>query len=212
MAGSNQKAKLMCIYRTSNSGYKKEKLDITKEYCLDNFKKEFSNVYVVADSSPDIGADLHINEGSNAGSFRKCLEIALESNFEYIYFCENDYLHKKGAEKVLLEGLQIAPIVTLYDHPDKYTEPQNVISSKLYVGNSTHWRTTPSTTMTFAINKHILVKLQNVIYKYVQGEHPYDHYMFLELTKYVELISCIPGYSTHIETNFLSPLTNWNKI
>jgi hypothetical protein len=37
--------------------------------------------------------------------------------------------------------------------------------------------------------------------------------MFLELREKNELlVTSIPGYSTHGETAWLSPLTNWSKI
>ena len=37
---------------------------------------------------------------------------------------------------------------------------------------------------------------------------------FTELsnTKGIPVLSSVPGYSTHCEANWLSPLTDWNKI
>ena len=41
----------------------------------------------------------------------------------------------------------------------------------------------------------------------------YDHTKFLDLWKQgSNLISCIPGYSTHVEGNMLSPTINWSQL
>jgi hypothetical protein len=45
------------------------------------------------------------------------------------------------------------------------------------------------------------------------GHYPRDFDMFLELRENgVSLMTPIPGYSTHGETNWLSPLTDWSVI
>jgi hypothetical protein len=67
--------------------------------------------------------------------------------------------------------------------------------------------------MTFAAKIKTLRKDEKILRKYTSGEHPYDFQMFLELRNIGRtLITPIPGYSTHGETTWLSPLTNWSKI
>jgi hypothetical protein len=55
--------------------------------------------------------------------------------------------------------------------------------------------------------------VENILRKHTQGTYPEDFKMFLELREESELlITSIPGYSTHGETNWLSPLTDWSKV
>jgi hypothetical protein len=67
--------------------------------------------------------------------------------------------------------------------------------------------------MTFAAKVSTLKRTEETLRKYTTGTYPNDFHMFLELREQNELlITPIPGYSTHGETAWLSPLTNWNKI
>ena len=85
---------------------------------------------------------------------------------------------------------------------------------KLYAGNVTHWRSTPSTVMTFAFKKENLNKIKPFItnFKYL-GEHlkaPEDHFMFLEMWQNnITLGTCLPGRSTHLEEECLTPYVDW---
>ena len=54
---------------------------------------------------------------------------------------------------------------------------------------------------------------ETTLRSYTQGSYPRDFEMFLALReKQHGLITPIPGYSTHGETAWLSPLTDWSKI
>jgi hypothetical protein len=67
--------------------------------------------------------------------------------------------------------------------------------------------------MTFASKVSTLKRVEFTLRKYTVGTHPNDFPMFLELRDQNELlITPIPGYSTHGETAWLSPLTDWSKI
>jgi hypothetical protein len=67
--------------------------------------------------------------------------------------------------------------------------------------------------MTFAASVSTLVRTQATLRKHTQGSYPEDFKMFLDLREQGELlISSIPGYSTHGETAWLTPLTDWSKI
>jgi hypothetical protein len=67
--------------------------------------------------------------------------------------------------------------------------------------------------MTFAATVSTLKKAEETLRKYTQGTYPEDFKMFLDLREQGKLlISSIPGYSTHGETAWLSPLTDWSKI
>ena len=47
--------------------------------------------------------------------------------------------------------------------------------------------------------------------KHCGGKHPYDFELFTELInkQHRKIVSCIPGVSTHGETQWLSPLIDW---
>jgi hypothetical protein len=227
-------------YRISDTGYKKIKPSyINNRLCFNNFcqvfQKHLANIIVIGDN---IGIETlemlseHINEsnirftsiGHGAGTFNIALDESLKlSEDEIIYFVENDYLHKNFSADILLDGFTLNPsFVTLYDHPDKYLDPSlggnqfcqgGSENTKVYITKSCHWKITNSTTMTFASKVSTLKKHEGTLRKWTQGSHPHDFQMFIELMqKEAFLISAIPGYATHGETAWLSPLTDWSQI
>jgi hypothetical protein len=165
-----------------------------------------------------------VSVGHGAGTFNLALDEALRwHDNETIYFIENDYLHKPNSQKILEEGFELgASFVALYDHPDKYLSPSKggnpyceggAEDTRVYLTKSTHWKVTNSTTMTFAAKVSTLKRIEPILRKYTQGSYPEDFKMFLELREQGELlITPIPGYATHGETAWLSPLTDWSQI
>ena len=226
------------LYRISNNSYSKLKLShATKEYCLNNFLVRFNNIHneiiIIADNVTDIklkeylktlnSVTITYTQLNNAQSFKFAYETALQFNDdEFIYFVEDDYLHRYKSNDILVEGVQLADYVTLYDHPDKYINSINggnpfvedggeltrVITSK-----SSHWKLTNSTTMTFASNVKTLKADYDIWKQYLTGSHPNDFQAFLQLrSKGKSLISSIPGMATHCEIAWLSPFMNWNEV
>ena len=115
-----------------------------------------------------------------------------------------------------------ASFVSLYDHPDKYLSPQQggnpycegaAEDTRVYLTKSTHWKVTNSTTMTFAAKVSTLKQVERILRKHTQGSYPDDFKMFLELREEGELlITPLPGYSTHGEAAWLTPLVDWSKV
>ena len=226
------------IYRISDAGYKKEKPDyINNENCLKNAIRVFGNAdwSVIADNISSETNDMiqkyksqdhiqYVSVGHGAGTFNLALDKALQfPDDEIIYFIENDYLHKPESQKILEEGFELgASFIALYDHPDKYLSPSKggnphceggAEDTRVYLTKSTHWKITNSTTMTFAAKVSTLKRIEPILRKYTQGSYPDDFKMFLELREHNELlITPIPGYSTHGENAWLSPLTDWSQI
>jgi hypothetical protein len=67
--------------------------------------------------------------------------------------------------------------------------------------------------MTFASKVKTLREDESILRKWTNTTHPHDFQMFLELRdKGRSLITPLPGYSTHGETAWLTPLINWNDI
>ena len=226
---------MQVIYRISDSGYPKEKPDyVNNKNCFDNALKVFdkANWLVIADSVNEdtklyieskVDNVNHVNVGHGAGTFNLALDFALTlDDYEIVYFIENDYLHKKDSQLVLESGFDLAfDYVTLYDHPDKYMNPVeggNVFclgrseETRVFLGEYCHWKLTNSTTMTFASRVKTLKEDEDVLRKWTNETHPHDFNMFIELKQRGRrLASSIPGYSTHGETPWLTPLTNWKE-
>jgi hypothetical protein len=228
------------IYRISDAGYNKVKPDyIGNEACLKNFCNVFldymSNITILADNTSKETNDIiqkyiskdqiqYVSIGHGAGTFNLALDLALkEEDDEIIYFVENDYLHKPLSPIIIEEGFSLgASFVSLYDHPDKYLDPSRggnpyceggAEDTRVYLTNSCHWKLTNATTMTFASQVSTLKKLESTLRNHTIGTYPQDFRMFLDLREQNELlITPIPGYSTHGETAWLTPLTDWSKV
>ena len=226
------------IYRISDSGYNKIKPEyINNEACLlnalDMFSTEHHEWLVIADNVSEETKNMiekyvlnveYVSVGHGAGTFNLALNEALKhSEDEIIYFLENDYLHKPNSPKIIEEGLSLgASFVSLYDHPDKYLAPERggnpyceggAESTRVYLTESTHWKITNSTTMTFAAKVSALRENEEILRHHTSGTHPNDFQMFMELRANNKLlVTPIPGYATHGETAWLSPLTDWKNV
>lgn len=224
------------IYRISDVGYKKEKPTwINNENCLRNavchFPVATCEWHVIADnlSAKTLNMirtylpedSIHtVHFGHGAGSFRYGYELALKyADNRIIYFLENDYLHRAKAAIVLREGLElgVADYVTLYDHPDKYGYDGNPFvrggeKTKVFISKTCHWKITNSTPLTFATTVRVLKRDKNIMYKWTDTTLPKSFYIFTDLAgKGRRLISPIPGFSTHGEVAFLTPLVDWQQ-
>lgn len=223
------------FFRTTSNQAGKFRPDwFSYEKCFNNFSKEFKDddvtLFFDGDSSgrsysEDIKV-VHVNEGSETKSFLKLIDYILEQNYkddEIIYIVEDDYLHRPGSSKVLKEAFEQFPnayYVTLYDHQDKYVPGYYDMFApnfpiQLLVSKSAHWRTTPSTTNTFATRFKTLKEDVDIHKEFSSPEKKTsdDHLKFISLwNKGRSLISCIPGYSTHVENALMSPTIDWEKV
>ena len=230
------------IYRISEGGYPKEKPDyITKINCLKNALKHFKQedfLLIMDGVSDGLKSEIEkvyggkaqlVQIGNGAGTFNLALshalgqtEIFVLEGDEIIYFLEDDYLHKADAQKVLEDGFNLGmDYVTLYDHKDKYLNPieggnpyceGRAEFTRVYCGETSHFKITNSTTMTFAAKVKTLKEDEMIMRNWTNGTHPHDFQMWVDLIKKGRrLVSSIPGYSTHGETKWLTPLTNWEN-
>jgi hypothetical protein len=226
------------VYRISDTGYKKTKPNfINNEKCLRNAVQVFKNEewLIIADNISEETLDMilkyvpatainNVSVGHGAGIFNLALDKALSfNNDEIVYFLENDYLHRQNSDKIILEGFKLgASFVSLYDHPDKYLDPEQggnpyckggAEDTRVYLSESCHWKITNSTTMTFASKVNTLKRVENILRKHTTGTYPEDFKMFLELRSVNELlVTPLPGYSTHGETAWLGPLIDWSTV
>lgn len=215
------------------SAHKKRPLGFSKERCFQNLVEtaDFSKANITLLFDHAEGAKEHhflANEsrfplysfhgGSESASFLfllqfvACLPLDPET---ILYFVEDDYLHKPGWVEVLLEGFQVPKVdyVTLYDHRDKYVSYPK-LTSQLFATATCHWRTTPSTTNTFAVRFGRLLADLSVHERFSKkSKITEDHKKFLHLQKKGRtLISAVPGWSTHCEPEFASPCMPWEGV
>ena len=227
---------MKAIYRISDAGFKKEKPTyIDNEKCLHNFTSIFKDIEVIADNCCEETLQMinkHVSKskitkvsiGSGAGTFNLALDMALKyDDDEIVYFVENDYLHLRNSDKILEEAFSLgASFATLYDHIDKYMDPNKggnpycaggAEDTRVYLTKSIHWKLTNSTTMTFAAKVSTLKRVEPILRKHTSESYPRDFDMFMELRTQNELlVSSIPAYSTHGETKWLAPLVDWSKV
>ena len=227
-------------YRLSNleAGMSKKKIpNATKQHCLENCIAEFGadNIVILGDRLNDETRDyvnsldvrlVEVDNGTGAGTFRNALDLAIEENGddELVYLLEDDFLHLPNSKQYLEEALSVYnAYVTLYDHPDKYLDrelggnpfiTQSSEVTRLLKTNSIHWKITNSTVMSFAAKVSRLKDDYDLIMKY-SSERITDSFRFfteLNQTKQIPVLSSVPGKSTHCESAWLSPLTNWTEV
>ncbi len=195
---------LHVIYRISDKGHPKPKLpNAGKGDCLINAVNEFGaeNFHVIADNCTEAtldvlrstGLSLEVTANGNSGTCRHIFNEVINryAPDDFVYLLEDDYLHLPGSRAALTEGLAIADYVTLYDHPDMYHPDgkgmnplvhDDMPKSSIYLTAHTHWRSTVSTTMTFAARVQTLIEDRDVFIKNCQGNIPADFGIFATLT------------------------------
>ena len=245
---------MQIFYRISDGSYPKVKFEgATKEGCFNNFclncyedKEDVLNVFLdgvedetwnrwkkkIEDMPILPGAIINLVRsygGSSAGGFRVVFDEALKlDDTEYVYFVEDDYIHLPGSRRVLLEGLERANYVTLYNHPDKYIPASKggnpliaddgAEATKVFVTASSYWMLTNSTTMTFATQVKTLREDLDVWERHTSGTYPLDMQIFLNLrNKGRSLIQPIPTKSTHALPDWAAhlygtPYDSWEEV
>lgn len=214
-----------CSY-SSASAHKKRPVYYSKEGCYRNllatsdarvhFTHFLDNAIPCTLKSEHFlkGSAIEIQEGTEAGSFLKMIEYVGKLDLHsdtIVYFLEDDYLHKPGWVDILFEGFSLsADYITLYDHRDKYTMYPKLLS-KIFVTPSCHWRTTPSTTNTYAMRFSTLIEDFSFHRRFSLGRKvTADHNKFIFLRKKGRaLLSPMPGWSTHADPEHLSPCIDW---
>jgi len=163
---------------------------------------------------------VRFSAGSDAASFGKLLIYVFQQHTKWqpsdiLYLLEDDYFHRPCWPKIMREAFQgtECDIVSLFDHPDRYSPGSG--ACRLVHTASCHWRTAISTTNTFALLLKTLLEDIEIHARFVesgiaQGHHAdhEKHIMLYRQNKRV-LVTSVPGYSTHCETEYLSPCFDW---
>tara|TARA_R100000005_G_scaffold95170_1_gene75702 strand:+ start:7343 stop:8122 length:780 start_codon:yes stop_codon:yes gene_type:complete len=250
--------KILKIYRISDHS-NPEKIKPAygdKETCLKTLVREFGkeDFYLLADNvseqthnmTKQYCDNVQLTNNGNTGSFLYSWNLANELTKDWdekslVYLVEDDYIHRRGAKKIMMEGFTElnADYLTLYDHPDKYQDkednrfqhghgridldengirkPKNVYvkgeGTVLYCSTNCHWKLTSSTTMTFATTvKNIREDHQLMKDLHTGKQLPMGGLTFKSLAQRDKaLISSVPAYTTHAEERWLSYFVNWEE-
>ena len=147
-------------------------------------------------------------------------EFALKSNYDLLYFVEDDYIHE---DKALIEmiysyqkfssQLNQEVILCPTDYPYLYT---NIDFTKNLIGFEKHWRQVNQSLCTYLISKKTLKKYWSYYEDmFLNNYDPYEKPLH-KLYKKIECFSPIPSLALHL-TNVnsiygLSPLKDWVEI
>ena len=192
--------------------------------------------------------ELHLGNFGNDASFRETLKIAATiPNDEWIYFCEDDYLHvphafvfidhflderetlfkqkKKFFSLFREENLKDKDLFIFPpDYPDRY-DAGNRKSSLILFSNDCHWTRVSNITLTF-LTKSSTIKKHSALFKKASGKaragssgnadrvisrRLFGGFGFGFLSSSV-CFSPIPGLSTHMHRDTMTPLVDWKKL
>jgi hypothetical protein len=179
-------------------------------------------------------------ELGNDKSIRRQVELALETDEnDWVYFVEDDYLHTSDAfmwiddfltnrfqyvstkrlasplpfMKIRLDSRPL--VIHTPNYPDRYT-PKYLRFSLIFLSKYCHWRQVTNTTFTFMMQGKTVRRYKDILLRSSIGAD--DGYLSRKL--YAGLwfgnkalcLSPIPGVSTHMHDEVMTPLVNWEKI
>jgi hypothetical protein len=166
---------------------------------------------------------IQLNNVGNAPSFRFAYQEAAKCpEVDWVYFSEDDYLYLPDAMSKLFHCIEdVNPdLISLYDHPDRYRDrpEHNLTNGKndIFISRDHHWRTVPSTCMTFAASISVLKENQDLFERWETSDNElFPRLLGLrgeERPKKYMMVGAIPALATHCESSFLSPCVNWEKV
>jgi hypothetical protein len=147
-------------------------------------------------------------------------EFALNSNYDLIYFLEDDYLHHHDAIEEMIFSYE--KFSTIYkkdiimcpaDYPFLYNKLEQ---TNILTGYKKHWRRVNESLCTYLVSRNTL-KVNWKIYKkmFLNNFNPYEKPLH-SLYKKIECFSPIPSLALHM-TNVnsaygLSPMVDWLEV
>ena len=188
----------------------------------------------------DSAIKVRLEDGDSGESVRQSLSIALAvPDGEWVYFCEDDYLHRPEAflwidelirreaevlrfepgrwfMKLLFRNANKAPlIIHPADYPDRYL-PDKRQFSLVFLTRHNHWRQISSTTHTFMAEAGTIRRYEKIIRRSsmpprddVLSRGMYSHILFRGRGL---CVSPIPGVATHMTEGVLTPLVDWESL
>ncbi|MFT5376239.1 MAG: glycosyltransferase involved in cell wall biosynthesis [Candidatus Latescibacterota bacterium] len=167
-------------------------------------------------------------------SLAKSYEVALKfADDDWVYFCEDDYLHR--AECMLYIDEMLRGAVTylqpydrgqLYihpcDYPDRYMRPDRYTGALddrylVFCSGHCHWREVPSATYTWlmrvgVLREHLVLFHENIAHHARFGTG--DQFLGETIFKREDALclSPLPSLSTHLHEAVMSPIIDWPGV
>ncbi|MEP7234414.1 MAG: hypothetical protein ABI778_03875 [Ignavibacteriota bacterium] len=198
---------------------------------LSDEMKDFFRGYPVTLLNEELGNDK---------SIRRQIELALESpEEEWIYFVEDDYLHTPNAFKwindfIINRSVYMSTklitrqlrsfrwridnkplIIHTPDYPDRYL-PRYLRFSMIFISKYCHWRQITNTTFTYLMQGKTVHKYKQTLLRSSIGAD--DGFLSRKLFGGFRFgskalcVSPIPGVSTHMHEEVMTPLVDWEKV
>jgi len=176
---------------------------LLSETCLRSFKESLGSlrakVWVLLDGcpseygtlvrkyvDPDDLSVLLLDKIGNRATFAMQIETLLrQEDSDLVYFAEDDYFYLPGQFHCMVDFLRAnkeVHFVSPYDHLDCYTLDLHRGPGRLVVHGSHHWRTAPSTCLTFLTRRETLAQYASVFRSYANGND--DCALWLSITKH----------------------------
>ena len=208
--------------------------DKSNDDCLNKIKKLLENTKIETEiinldenefiseiNVKDVNGDkISTNMISNMRNILKSIKISEENKSDLFYFLEDDYIHTQDAITEMLftyeklsSQLNREIFLCPADYPFLYS---NIDDTKIFFGNTRHWRTVKETLITFMTSKKML---QNYINEFkLMGSlrhHPMEQKLH-EIYEKEYCLSPMPSLAMHA-TNINSmygipPNFDWKKV
>lgn len=178
-----------------------------------------------------------IGDFGNDASIRASIDLALQfPSDEWVYFCEDDYLHHPNSfirfaqlienknkiticKKKLFSKKYIStqPDLVIHppDYPDRYLDNQRK-QSFIFLAEDYHWRQISNTTFTFLTQASTVKKHYKTLIRSSYGAN--DAYLSKRLYGKKSFhnkclcLSPIHGLANHMHVDTFTPCVNWNEI
>jgi hypothetical protein len=183
-----------------------------------------------------------VSNGSygNDESIRQSMLRALERPAdEWVYLCEDDYLHapeafhrlnelimnrdqvlayrpRRAFMKWFLGDLRKKPLILHpADYPDRYRDDHRTLSF-LFITPSSHWRQIANTTFTILAEGKTFQRYRREFLQSSKGaDDDYLSHWVMERLPYRGRALClspIPGLATHMHADVMTPLVDWEAV
>lgn len=183
------------------SGLAEDKFQLA-ETCLRSFRDSMGSLrpklWAILDSCPGEYEDLfiryfdrndvefvHLTKAGNAATLQMQIDLLCnQTESEVVYLAEDDYLYLPDQFPSAVSFLTVnhdVDFVTCYDHPDYYRLDLVNRRSRVRTRAERHWRTVPTTCLTFLTTKATLKDVAHAFSTFSMRN--YDSSIWLSLTK-----------------------------